>query len=408
MPDNLPGNPTDKLHDLLNRHVDAGTMPGAVGTIGQHYAPVAVGLDAPGGAPLRTDAIFRIQSMTKTVTAVAALSLVEDGALALNDPIATWLPELAEPRVLVHPDAPLAETTPAVRPITLRHLLTNQSGYGVAVTDSPWRRAMVEAGVEAGPEPVDLAAQDWLDALSSLPLAFQPGEGWRYHHSFGLLGILLGRVTDRSTAEVLREKVFDPAGMPDTGFTVPRDQAHRLPAAFRHAVADSEQVGAEKIGVEQDGAERSGFDHTEPAGEGFYVEPAPFDVSHSELVSTVADYHAFLQSLLEGQLLSGELRDELRSDHIDDAAKTPDSFFPGFWENTGWGYGVSVVTGGRHRGRFGWSGGLGTDYFVDPDGSISIVMTQVEMGEQIATLFGDLQELTSEGRPGQRAGDYRD
>ena len=365
---------SDALHDLLTRHIEAGTMPGAVATIGAQCEPVAVGRVAPGGMPLRTDAIFRIQSMTKAITAVAALRLVQDGVIALDDPIASWLPELAEPRVLIRPDAPLEDTRPARRPITVRHLLTNQSGYGMMITDSPLRRAMVEAGVEAGAEPVDRGAQDWLDALAALPLAFDPGDGWRYHHSFGLLGILLGRVTDHSTQDVLDTTVFTPAGMPDTGFTVPLDQAHRLPAAFRH--------GAD------------GLEQSEPAGAGFYVAPAPFDVSHSELVSTISDYHAFLRALVDGRLIGPDLLDELRRDQVQGAAKTPDSFFPGFWENTGWGYGVSVVTGGLHRGRIGWSGGLGTDFFVDPDGTICIVMTQVEMDARIFALLGELQGLS--------------
>ncbi|MGO4102600.1 serine hydrolase domain-containing protein [Leifsonia sp. YAF41] len=365
---------SDALHDLLTRHVEAGTMPGAVATIGAQCEPVAIGLAAPGGMPLRTDAIFRIQSMTKAITAVAALRLVQDGVIALDDPVATWLPELAEPRVLVRPDAPLEDSRPARRPITVRHLLTNQSGYGMMTTDTPLRQAMVDAGVEAGAEPVDRGAQDWLNALAALPLAFDPGDGWRYHHSFGLLGILLGRVTDRSTQDVLDATVFTPAGMTDTGFAVPLDQAHRLPAAFRH--------GAD------------GLEQSEPAGAGFYVAPTPFDVSHSELVSTIADYHAFLRALLDGRLIGPDLRDKLRRDQIQSAAKASDSFFPGFWENNGWGYGVSVVTDGAHRGRFGWSGGLGTDFFVDPDGTICIVMTQVEMDERIFALLGELQGLS--------------
>lgn len=362
---------SDALRELLSRHVEAGTVPGAIGTLGHSCAPVVVGLDAPDGSPLRADAIFRIQSMTKPITAVAALRLVQDGTIGLDDPIAEWLPELRAPKVLAHPDAPLTDVRPAKSPITVRHLLTNQSGYGVMTTDSPLRRAMDERGLDAGAEPVGLGAQDWLDALADLPLAFDPGEGWRYHHSFGLLGILLGRITGDSTADVLSATVFAPAGMTDTGFTAPADQAHRLPAAFRHG--------------------SDGFEETEPAGSGFSVAPAPFDVSHSELVSTVADYHAFLRALLDDRLIEPDLLQELRRDHVSESAKAPDSFFPGFWETTGWGYGVSVVMDGPHRGRFGWSGGLGTDFYVDPDGTICLVMTQVEMDDRIFALLGELQ-----------------
>lgn len=362
---------SDALRELLSRHVDAGTMPGAIGTIGASFDPFVVGLDAPGGDPLRADAIFRIQSMTKPITAVGALRLVQDGTIGLDDPIAEWLPELRDPKVLVHPDAPLTEVRPARNPITVRHLLTNQSGYGVMTTDSPLRQATADRGVDASAEPVDRGAQDWLDTLATLPLAFEPGEGWRYHHSFGLLGILLGRVTGDSTEDVLSATVFAPAGMSDTGFTVPASQAHRLPAAFRRG--------------------SDGFEETEPAGAGFSVAPAPFDVSHSELVSTVSDYHAFVRALLDARLIEPDLLQELRRDQVSDSAKAPDSFFPGFWENTGWGYGVSVVTDGPYQGRFGWSGGLGTDFFVDPDGTICLVMTQIEMDDRIGALLGELQ-----------------
>ena len=322
----------------------------------------------------RPDAVFRIQSMTKVVTAAAALRLVQDGVIALDDPVATWLPELGAPRVLPHPDAPLEDARPARRPITVRHLLTNTSGYGMMTSDSPLRTAMVDAGVEAGAEPVPLGAQDWLDALAALPLAFEPGEGWRYHHSFGLLGILLGRVDARTTEEVLQATVFDPAGMTDTGFTVQSGEEQRLVAAYRHSP--------------------EGLVETAPAAAGFFVAP-PYDVSHSELVSTAADFQAFLRALWDGRLIDRALVDELRGDQIPAAAKADDSFFPGFWKDTGWGYGVSVVTGGEHRGRFGWSGGLGTDFFVDADGTSCIVLTQVELDDRVFGMLGELQDVTS-------------
>lgn len=348
-------------------------MPGAVGVYG-NVEPFAVGRDAPDGAELRPDAVFRIQSMTKVVTATAALRLVQDGVIALDDPVATWLPELRAPLALPHPDAPLEAARPARRPITVRHLLTNTSGYGMMTADSPLRGAMAAAGVEAGAEPVPLGAQEWLDTLAALPLAFEPGEGWRYHHSFGILGILLGRVDARSTAEVLRATVFDPAGMTDTGFTVRTREEHRLVAAHRRS--------------------REGFVETEPAAAGFFVAP-PYDVSHSELVSTAVDFHAFLSALWDGRLVDVALVDELRRDQVPASAKADDSFFPGFWTDTGWGYGVSVVTGGEHRGRFGWSGGLGTDFFVDADGTSCVVLTQVELDDRVFGMLGELQGVTS-------------
>ena len=122
---------------------------------------------------------------------------------------------------------------PARRPITLRHLLTNASGYGMVMADSPLLRAMADNGTEAGAEPVTLGADEWLTRLAELPLAFHPGEGWRYHHSFGLLGILLTRLTGRLD-EHLAEDLFAALGMIDTALSVPEEKLDRLPAAYRH------------------------------------------------------------------------------------------------------------------------------------------------------------------------------
>lgn len=279
--------------------------------------------------------------------------------------------------VLRTPESPLTDVAPAQTLITLRHLLTNTSGYGMMTAPSPLQGAMIANQTQAGQEPVALGAQDWLEALASLPLAFEPGTGWRYHHSFGLLGILLARVTGGSVEEHLRQDLFGPLGMVDTGYTVPIDQAHRLPAAYRHD-------GALLVEIE-------------PAAGGFSVAPAPFDLSYSELVSTASDYAAFARMLASGgrhagqAILEPELLAQLRTDQVPAGAKGEDSFFPGFWAGTGWGFGVSVVTQGEHAGRFGWSGGQGTDFFVNPDGSFQIVLTQVEMGEEIMGLFSETQ-----------------
>ena len=191
-----------------------------------------------------------------------------------------WLPELADRRVLTSPAAPLDDTVPARRPITLRHLLTMGSGYGMEWGDTPLQKAMADNGTEAGPDPVTLGADEWLARLAELPLAFQPGEGWRYHHSFAVLGILIARLTGRPLGEHLAEDLFDPLGMPDTALWVPNEKLDRLPAAYRHG--------------------EGGLVETEPAGGGFYAGPPPFDVSHGELVSTARDYHRFLRMLVDG------------------------------------------------------------------------------------------------------------
>jgi len=368
------------LEQLLQRHVHAGTMPGAVGLLGADEPElVAVGHAAVDGPALGTDGIMRVQSMTKVITSVAALRLAAAGRVSLDERLDEWLPELADRQVLVSPTAALDDTVPAVRPITLRHLLTNGSGYGIALVPSPLQEVMAANGIEAGPQPPPFGAQEWLDRLAELPLAFQPGEGWRYHHSFGVLGILIARLAGRPLAEHLAEDLFGPLGMVDTGFWVSEDDLDRLPAAYRHG--------------------DDGLVQTEPAGGGPYAGPPPFDVSHGELVSTASDYHRFLRVLAGGgeahgvTVLSPDDVRQLTSDQVPAVNKTPDSFYPGFWDGTGWGFGVAVQTAGPRRGRYGWSGGQGTDFFVDPDGTVGILMTQVELGERTWPLLEEFQAL---------------
>ena len=373
---------TTSVRDLLERHVAAGTIPGAVvivGAAGAEPEVVAVGVASVDGPAMGPDAVMRIQSMTKAVTAVAGLRLVEAGRLELDTDLVTWLPELADRRVLTSPDAELDDTVPTTAPITLRHLLTCTCGYGMIIGDSPLQRAMTANGTEAGPEPVSLGADEWLARLTELPLAFQPGAGWRYHHSYGILGVLISRVIGRPTGEHLTDDLLAPLGMTDTAYSVSEDRLDRLPAAYRST--------------------ETGLLELEPAGGGFYAGPPPFDVSHAELVSTAPDYFRFLRLLVGGgvvdgrRLLSAEHLAMMITDQTPARAKTPDSFFPGFWDAMGWGFGVAVQTTGPRTGRYGWSGGAGTDFYVDPDGTIAILLTQVELGGRVETLLEEFQQI---------------
>src|SRR5215467_6572045 len=368
------------LRELLIQHVDAGTIPGGVALLGaENVEVVTAGVASIGGGPMGQDAIMRIQSMTKVITSVAALRLVEAGRLGLDQSLVDWLPELADRQVLRGPTAELHDTVPARRAITLRHLLTNSCGYGMVIQASPLQQAMAANGTEAGPEPPAMGAEEWLRRLAELPLAFRPGEGWRYHHSFGVLGILISRVAGRPLGEHLAEDVLGPLAMTDTALWVAEGKLDRLPAAYRHG--------------------DQGLVETEPAGGGFYAGPPPFDVSHGELVCTARDYHRFTRMLAEGgrangqQVISPHHLRQMTSDQVPAACKTADSFFPGFWDGMGWGFGVAVKTQGPQLGRIGWSGGLGTDFFVDQDGTVGILLTQVEMGKDTWPLVDQFQSL---------------
>jgi CubicO group peptidase (beta-lactamase class C family) len=362
-----------ELRNLLQRYVDRGAVPGAVAALGKDDPEiVAVGSLAVGGPTMPSDAIVRIQSMTKVITAVVVLRLVERGDVDLDESVVPWLPELADRRVLTSPTAPLTDTRPATRDITLRHLLTNTSGYGMIFQPSPLQEAMVENGTEAGPEPPSFGADEWLARLAKLPLVGDPGDAWRYHHSFGVLGILLARLTGQRIEHVVVDELRD-FGLWDTHFYVRGGQHHRLPAAYRHGP--------------------DGLVETEPAGGGFYARPPAFDIGHGELVSTAADFHRFARLLASGELTSLYHLRLLSTDQVPARCKTENSFFPGFWDGLGWGFGVAVRTGGAHAGRYGWSGGLGTDFFVDPDGTVGVLLTQVEMGPEVFPLIGEFAEL---------------
>lgn len=340
------------LTELLQRHLDDGTAPGVIALLGAEDPEiVSLGVAGPDGRPLRSDAIVRLRSMTKIITAVAALRLVERGRLDLDQSVVEWLPELADRRVLTNPIADLDSTVAARREITLRHLLTSTSGYGMIMTESPLQEAMAANGLEAGVA-LHIGADEWLARLGELPLVFQPGEGWRYHHSFAVLGVLLSRVVGRPLHDHLVDDLLAPLGMIDTGFWVPEEKAKRLAAAYRRT--------------------GDGLVETEPAGVGGCVGPPSRDPSHGDLVSTVRDYRLFLQMLQDGgrrdgvQVVGPELVRQLGSDQVPAEAKTPDSFFPGFWDEMSWGWGVGVFTAERQRGRLGWSGGQGTNFWVRP------------------------------------------
>lgn len=374
--------PEGQLRDVLQSHVDRGTVPGAVAVRGELTSEpevVAVGRRSVDGAAMDGTEIVRIQSMTKAITAVATLRLVERDRLALDEDVATWLPELADRQVLRTPTSALDDTVPANGPITARQLLTNTSGYGMVLQDCPLQRAMADNATEAGTAPDGTAASQWLARLAELPLAFQPGHGWRYHHSFSVLGILLSRVTGMSLHDHVVAELFEPLGMPDTGMWVSATAVDRLPAAYRHA--------------------ESGLVEREPAGGGPYAGAPDVDVSHGELVSSAADYWRFLRALDAnddgdgGRLLSWDHRAMMTTDQVPQRLKTPESFFPGFWDDAGWGFGVAVESAGTRRGRYGWSGGLGTDFFVDPDGMAGLLLTQVELDGTTMPLLQATQRI---------------
>ena len=365
-----------RMQASLRRHVESGMLPGYVALV-QHRSSMheeAFGAMTFGGdTPMRRDAIFRLASMTKTITAVGAMVLVEECRLRLDDPVDAWLPELADRNVLRTIDSPLDDTVPARRRITLRDLLTFRCGYGEVGFLSPtcpYMRAWIEARLPLGTWPVEIAPEEFMKRLGALPLACQPGERWLYHMGSEILGVLIARVTGQSLGAFLAERIFEPLGMDDTGFHVPEAKLDRLPTCYGRDPFSGQLVVLDEA-------------------RGGYASRAPlFESGGGGLVSTADDLLAFARMMLQkgeyrrGRILSRPAVELMTTDHLTAEQKAASSFFEGFWEERGWGLGVSVVVSRRGDlasvpGRFGWDGAFGTSWYVDPkEELIGIFLTQ--------------------------------
>ena len=221
-------------------HVECGEVPGLVTLVyrrGEAHADT-IGARAFGGNSMRRDTIFRVSSLTKPVAAAAAMVLVEDGRVRLDEPVDRLLPELADRRVLRRLDGPLDDTVPAKRPITLRDLLTLRMGFGFIMgppDDYPILAAAEEQRLGMGPpKPATPHEPDeWIRRFATLPLMHQPGEQWMYEMGFAVLGVLISRASERPLEAFLRERIFGPLGMEDTGFHVPPEKLGRLATCYR-------------------------------------------------------------------------------------------------------------------------------------------------------------------------------
>jgi CubicO group peptidase (beta-lactamase class C family) len=365
----------ERMQDVMAGHVDRGVMPGVVTLVSRRgeVRVDAIGTKAFGDSdPMRRDTIFRVASVTKPIVAAAAMILVEECALRLDEPVDQWLPELANRRVLRAIDSPLDDTLPANRPITLRDLLTFRLGIGAIMVFPPRypiQQAMAEAGVGPGPALPAHTPDELMKRFGSLPLVHQPGEGWLYDSGSDILGVLISRATGTSLEEFLRERIFAPLGMNDTSFSVPESKLDRLATCYW---TDPETETLEVF----DGVDDSRW-----------ASPPVFESGAGGLVSTVDDLLAFGEMMLKGgkygseRILSRRSVEVMTTDQITPEQKAVSSFFPGFWDSHGWGFGVSIVTRrddlAATPGRYGWDGGYGTSWYVDPEEElIGILMTQ--------------------------------
>lgn len=370
----------------LQPFVDSGALSGIValtwraGEIGQ---VLTLGSrDLASGAPMQRDTLFRIASMTKPVTTVAALMLLEAGELALSDPITRWAPEFKDMRVLKDARRSLEDSTPAARDITIEDLMTHRSGLAYAFSSSG---PIAKAHEEALGHPLESrhSPDQWLAAIGKLPLSYAPGERLHYSHATEVLGFIVARIMGTTLGQALKTRIFDPLGMVDTAFHTPREKRDRLAKLY-------------------------GWDETAgklvetPTKE--HDESPAYEAGGGGLVSTADDYLKFARMLLNDgevdgvRLLKPATVRDMRTNRLTPTQREVPFLGMPMWAGMGFGLGLSVVDapeknmlGVGSEGSFGWPGAYGTWWQADPARDlITIWMVQHAMplgpdaGAQIA------------------------
>lgn len=357
-----------EVRAVAEQHVGDDRVPGLVALIatGSEVHVEALGRLTIGGAPVARDSVFRIASTSKPITAAATLALIDEGLLALDEPVDLLVPELAGRRVLRRMDGPLQDTVPAARVITTRDLLSFTFGFGMAAemlaAAQPWPVVQAADALRLGaigpPTPAVPPDPDtWIAGLGSLPLLAQPGERWLYNTGSQVLSVLNARAAGMPFPEVLRSRIFDPLGMRDTGFVAM--DVRRLATAYQPT---------------PDGL--VGWD--EP--EGAWSTPPAFPDGAAGLVSTTDDLLAFARMLLAGgaPVLSSPLAHEMTVDQLSaEQRHSGQAFLAG----AGWGFGQAV----HDSAAYGWDGGLGTSWRVDPVRDLVVIVLTQRMFESPTT-----------------------
>lgn len=380
-----------RVNAILRGYVERGEVPGLVSYVSRqgeaHIETCGTKRD-----PIGKDSIFRIASLTKLVTAAATMILVEEGKLRLDDPVDSFLPELANRQVLKRIDGPLDETVPAHRAITTRDLLTMRLGLGHIMQrgEFPVMIAAQQMGILTGPPQPETqpGPDEWIRRVGTLPLVHQPGEQWMYDLGTDILGVLIARASGKPFDVFLTECIFEPLGMKDTGFYVPSDKLDRFTISYRY-----------------DGAKKA-FAVYDPIKDSQWSKPPLFPSGSGGLVSTAVDFGAFCQMLLGGgtykatRVLSRPSVELMTTNHLtDEQINANPIFFEGV---RGWGFGMSVVTKRSdypNIGSFGWTGGLGTIALVDPrEQMVMVLMTQRAMDSPLAPkVFTDFIAASYQG-----------
>lgn len=383
-----------RIDDHFGRYVDDGRLAGwqiVVTRRGEVAHSSTYGLrDTEAGTPVERDTLWRIYSMTKPITSVAAMMLWEEGHFELNDPISRWLPEFADVRVFDKGSALKPYTVPAIEPIRVWHLLTHTSGltYGFAqtsVVDALYRAAGYDLGVPRG---LDLAGAS--AGMARLPLMFQPGTGWNYGVSTDVLGRLVEVVSGQSLDAFFTERILTPLGMTDTRWWVDEPDAKRLAALYTPHPGTGQAIRADRFGA----AALQRPDCLSGGG---------------GLVSTAADYHRFTQMLLRGgelggvRLLAPRTVRYMTRNHLpgggDLASFEPEGFAETVLDGIGFGLGFAVVQDPvparvpSSVGEYYWGGLASTAFWVDPVEEITALLFTQLMPSSTYPLRSQLRQL---------------
>lgn len=355
--------------ELVAALVARDEVPGMVAVVarGDQVHTEVAGSMSLGGPPMREDAIFRLASMTKPVTGAAALALVEEGLLRLDEPVERLLPELADRTVLRRLDGPLDDTVPARRSITVRDLLTFTPGLGFSGKMQKWPErfpvvvamqealGLAEAGRLDVVTPLDPDA--WIASLSSLPLFVQPGERWLYHTSASVLGVLLARAAGQPLTDVLRTRIFEPLGMRDTGFWATQPDRLVTPRQW---------------------SRKAGFEAVDKQGRDWSKPPAFCDGADG-LISTASDLLAFSRMLLRGgrPVLPADAVAEMTRDQLSPEQKartSENNATKAILYRRSWGYCTFVVTDGPDMGGYMMAGAFGTSWLMIPPLDLTVII----------------------------------
>jgi CubicO group peptidase (beta-lactamase class C family) len=389
----------EKITTVVQGSVDRGEIAGAVTLVARHGQVIwlrATGKqDRENSKPMRTDSIFRICSMTKPLVTLGVMMLYEEGRFQLDDPISKYIPEFGDPKVLVTPKEGKPYTIPASKPITIRNLLTHTSGIGYN-WDASLGPFYKEANIASGLLPFDGTIGENVKRLARLPLLFNPGERWNYGLNVDVLGYLIEVVSGKPLDQFLKQRVFDPLGMPDTFFYVPQDKLDRLATAYTW----------------YEGKGLSPFPET-PITEGTFAYSADYPIHGPKklfsggagLCSTASDYARFCQLMLNKgrlgtQLISRKSIELMTHDQL--GPKFPDQEF-------GLGFGIDGEKTPLHElgsaGQYQWGGFFYTGFTIDPkEDMITVFMAQLHpgspstMGEFHTLAYAALQEQTEDQR----------